>query len=328
MPIQLPEEAVASLLLDRANFCAATLESLELPAEFSHVEAADGSRVPYIILGNPTDAKSLVYTSTPYSTRLSDLSQQVRLKAQQEVLGENYCLIAAQLYEPKAQEFDRTEKAKIAEGSFVPLSDRLFAVMEKVPPRDDQEVVLYGFSMSADVMVETAYQSVRDPQRGLYEINKLGVFECARAAKRGRLAVIKAFADSGKDLYDNVMSYPSSALLEARDIDVLDPKAKKRHDNAMAKGVANYFRKDLSGNLALISGFSKPTSKKQLIELSESLDQPLIKVGRMQDSTVCPRSFFEGLLRSNSFVLMDLPGDHSNADSLARSASFILRTVS
>lgn len=318
-------EIYADRQLVAANFHNNSLAELQLPV-VQAAEAPSGVQVPYAVFGN-LDAPSLVFVTSPYGCRVNDESQMVRLKAQQDALGDDACIVGLHVYEPRVLELSRRERKTVASGSFRPYADRVLSVIEAVDPRDDQNIVLYGFSMGADVSVDTAYHMTTDPQRGIRSIERLAAIEPARSQKRGSIAVVRAFSTSGNDLYNNVLASHSVALLEARGIDPTDPRAKKKHDAQVAKDVVQGNIRDVRGNLANIRGFASDESLQQLNEMIRGDTLPRTLVGRMTESPVCIRAFMDALLPSDVLTKFEVAGDHSLADNVSKSAAFVVRAV-
>lgn len=315
----------ANLALRDEGFHGKQFGDLELP-DIRSTDAADGSRVYYSVYGNPNEARMLVFASAAYTTSQSDGQERVILSAQQAVLGSDYCLVGVQAYDPKHAKFDESQRYALSTGSFVPLADRTLTVIEKLKPRDDQQVALYGYSMGADVSVETSFQVLSNPERGLRQINKLGAFECARTIDRSSLEMFKTFSASGDELFDNILTSHSPALLEAQKVNSRHP-SKLKHELRVTKHVLGYVFRDIPGNLALLRGFATDASLNQLDYISTHPDGPSTVVGRASKSEVCVTSFAETLERGNKINVVRWQGDHSSADKLQNSAAFILRTI-
>lgn len=318
------EQTVASRLSD-AHFDELSLADLNLP-RIEHTEMSDGTDVPYAVFGNQ-DTEQLVFAISPYGCRVSDESQLVRLKAQQLALGDDACVVGLHVYDTAGLKLPASERDEVSGGSFRPYADRVLSVIEALDPRDDQQISLYGFSMGADVSIETVYQVVTDAQRGVVPIDRLGAIEPARSVKRGAFAVMNAFKNSGPDLYDNVIASASPALLEARDIDPDDPKAQKRHDARVAWDVMKANVLDVRGGIAHMRGFANDNSLQQLNELIELDVLPQTSIGRASESTICPPAFLSSLRPSDRVDTFTLPGDHSLADNIRMGAAMMVRAV-
>ncbi len=318
-------EIYADSQLSAAGFHSSSLTELQLPV-VQVAEAPGNVQVPYAVFGD-RDAPRLVFAISPYGCRVDDESQMVRLEAQQKALGNDACIVGLHVYEPGRLELSAHERRMIAGGSFRPYADRVLSVIEAVDPHDDQEIILYGFSMGADVSVDTAYRMTSDPQRGIRSVERLAAIEPARSQKRGALAVVRAFATSGDDLYDNVMASRSPALLEARGIDQADPRAKKKHDAQVTKDVVRGNLQDIRGNIANIRGFATDESLSQLNAMIQGDVLPIALVGRMTESPVCAQDFMDALLPSDNLRTFEAEGDHSLADNVSKSAAFAVRAV-
>ena len=283
----------------------------------------DNVESPFVVFGDANEARSIHITSVPYSTRVSDKSQLVRAAAQHVVLGPETALVVAQLYDPKNQRFNHSERKQTANGSFRPLAQRLSGVIEHVGVRDDQTLDMSGFSMAADVGVEAVWLALHDSNFSFPEVSRLGVFDPARVVSRGAIGVSIAFAGSGKGLFQNVVNSHSPALLEARGINPQDPEAEKKHEKSVNLGVVEWNLADPLGNIALMRGFGTNVTTLQLAEIVRNEDSPRTVVVRMEDSRVCPAKDLESL----SVPLVTESGDHSAADNILRGASFALQTA-
>lgn len=318
-------EIYADQQLATANFQNSSLEELQLPM-VQVAEAPGGAQVPYAVFGD-LDAPSVVFVTSPYGCRVDDESQMVRLEAQQKALGDDACVVGLHVYEPGKLELSAKERQVIASGSFRPYADRVLSVIEAVDPRDDQDVILYGFSMGADVSVDTTYRMATDPQRGIRSVERLAAIEPARSQKRGAIAVVRAFATSGDDLYDNVLASGSAALLEARGIDPTDSRAKKKHDAQVTKDVIRGNLRDVRGNIANIRGFATDETLGQLNDMIWDGVLPRTLVGRMTESPICTRVFMDTILPADNLAKFEVAGDHSLADNVSKSAAFAVQAV-
>lgn len=293
-----------------------------------HVDTPDGGRATYTVAGNIC-ARRVAIALTPYSTRITDDSQRVRLAAQQRAVGEDVCVVGVQAYDPANAKLSKEQRRIVAKGSFAPYVERVLTVVEVLQLSDDQSVGFYGFSKGADVSTETVYAIANDRNKGIRSYDGLAAIEPARTVRRGRLAMLRAFAGSGGDLFDNVVASDSPALLEARDIDlVYDHKAEKHHASEVKKGVAQYSLQDLPGNFANLGGFRTDTTLQQINEMVRLGILPPTLVGRMTESTVCHPSFIGQLQESRNLTPFEASGDHSLADNIRMSAAFMLYATS
>lgn len=300
-----------------------TVEELGLP-DIQTYEDQRGRQVPFAVYGD-LGAPNLVFSATTYSTSIEDKSQQIRMSAGQAVLGERYCVVGTTPYSPKTLGLTLPERKIVANGSFLPFADRMLGVIDTIAPKDDQKVILYGFSFGGDVAVELTHATLYDEQRGVVGIENLGVFDPARVANRGGLAVSNAFRTSGAELYYNVITSNSLALLEARNIDTYDPNAEKKHQKEVERGVAMYSLRDPLGNLAIIRGFGCDETLVQLDKVSRHANSPNTFLGRMSDSSVFPENDFEAFAGDVTKLL--LKGDHSAADNLIFNSALMLLTT-
>ncbi len=325
-------EALSTSRLEGAGFFSAGLSDLELVTPTTRMNGA--TLVRFSAYGNPSEAETIVFEPLPGTVKLDDLTIQLRLKAQQTALGEDYALVGVELYNPRDIRLNRDERRTTSQGFFGPFALRLLKTIETVGPRDDQKVGLYGYSLGADVSVEAAYENLTNETFGQTKIEHLGVYEACRMQNRGRVAlqraakVGQAFKDSGPDLFNNIVNTASPALLEASGIDINDPDAERKHAKSVEKVVKKYITKDILGNIAISSGLGHDITIDQLKFLCQHKDMPWTTLGRMRNSTMSPPGVaflhlpFVERLRTR---LHD--GDHSKADNLRYSAAFVLETV-
>lgn len=324
-------ERLSAERLEVAGFGHKSLAELQLP-EVQRL-SFNGTLVnlAYTELSNTPEADSVMFSVIPYSTRLEDDSIRLRLAAQQAVLGPDIALVGVQVYEPGYQELSGPQRKAVSTGSFAPFADRLLMTMELLHIRADQRIMLYGFSMGADVGVEAAYQNLTNPNRGAVMIESVGIFEPARVMKRGAIAVANTFGKSGKNLYRNVIESNSPALLEARGIDLYDKRAEKKHKAMVNRGVFDYNRKDVAGNFSILRGFGHNDTIEQINSMIHhaviSSDVPNMLVARMIYSGLTPREALKKIHRSDKVSVQEYAGDHSAADKLQRSGAFILQTA-
>lgn len=321
-------EAVAAERLEVFN--TRHLHELTLPKVWYAHSDREETGAFYAVAGNPVEARALIFSEVPHSTHLEDESIKVRLLAQQEVVGPDYCVIGVETYSPDVLKLSAVQRKAVRSGDFRPLSERFAAVVNTVKPRDDQGVYVYGFSRGADVGVQFTHDSLFNPNFAGSKVHKLGAFEIARTCRQIGLLTMINFGRSGGMLYQNVIESGSAALLEARGIDLANPRAEKQHNKEVQSGVVAYFMADIVGNLALTAGFSRPDSVTQLVDISFDKRSPLTIVGRMHDSRVFSDQDFEYLSKNVNhdwFVMREYVGDHAAADKLSRSAAFMLETV-
>lgn len=285
-----------------------------------------GETVLYWTAGDLAVARHVVISPIPFSTRVSDASMQVRLAAQQAVLGDEFAVVGVQDYEPGSQEYSRQQNRTIYKGDFSPMADRILAVVDGVVS-DEQLLHVYGYSRGADVGTQLVYNMVHDVNRGIAEVKTLGVVDAARTAERNVLQVFSDFGKSGNDLWTNVLQSTSSTLLEARGIDVHDERAEKEHQRAIERSVIRYFMSDLVGVVQYGRGTGTVLTLTQLAELSDRADSPSICIGRTQDSTVFPEGAFNKIKEDQIVNKFLIPGDHSVADRLQMSGALIVRST-
>ncbi len=324
-------EILASHRLRAAGFHEKSLADLELPKEQRLKFEGTPVNLCYIEMGNTAEAETVIFSVIPYSTTLEDNSIKVRLAAQQTVLGPDAAVVGVQVYEPVNQGLSPKQRELVASGSFEPFADRLLMTVDLLNIREDQRIGLYGFSMGADVSAEAVYSNIKNHNRGIARIERLGVFEPVRVLKRGAVAVAGTFGKSGKNLYQNVIASDSPALLEARGIDLAYKRAAKKHADSVNKGVLGYNRKDIRGNYAILRGFGHDYTIARLNEMSlagiSNKDMPQMVVARLMDSGLTPQKALAKLRTGDNLEVFEYEGDHSAADKLQRSGAFILQTA-
>jgi pimeloyl-ACP methyl ester carboxylesterase len=324
-------ETLAQHRLRAAGFHEKSLADLELPQVQRLEFVGTPVNLCYIEMGNTAEAETVIFSVIPYSTTLEDNSIKVRLAAQQATLGPETAVVGVQVYEPVHQGLSPKQRELIAAGSFEPFADRLLMTMQLLNIREDQRISLYGFSMGADVSTEAAYSNIKNQNRGIARIERLGVFEPVRVMKRGAIAVAGTFGKSGKNLYQNVIDSDSPALLEARGIDLTDKRAAKKHAASVNRGVLGYNRKDIRGNYAILRGFGHDYTIARLNEMSlagiSNKDMPQMIVARLMDSGLTPRKALARLRTGENLEVFEYEGDHSAADKLQRSGAFVLQAA-
>lgn len=306
----------AALSLSSGSYHDETLEGAALP----DVQDAHGVRFAQF---GPKDAQHVILESAPYLTPLDKSHYLLRLRAQQAVLGEDYSVIGVEAFKP-AGGFSREDRKAFATGSFSLLAANVLRVAEATAVDDEQHHYAYGYSLGADVSVQTAYDVRTNPNRGVINLKGLGAIETARVADRGFM-VIKAMGDSGKGLARNIMASDSPALEEAWDVnaDMSFADVEKKIGKGVNAGIAGYMRSGVLANLALIRGFGTDKSVSQLNLLAHT-DLPVV-LGRQEGSTVCPPEFIDRYADKPHFVTYTETGnDHSADDNLVGSAGRIL----
>jgi hypothetical protein len=307
--------------LASSNLASAPIADLSFP-DVRLAEVAGHDRAPYQVFGQP-DAPYILPKATPYLTGLEPHFD-LRLATEQEALGEQYCVVGFEAFRPGA--FSHGQRRQLADGNFEPLSERVLSVVEAMRLKGHQRVAPNGFSLSADVAVQTAYDLACNANRGVADIAGVGAFEFARATNRGRVSMMSAMNASGKDLSKNITSSGMSSLYEAWGI---DRAALSKDDKAVARAVGRRVNRELVrymcagvlDNLAIIKGFATDRSIAQLRKLAETTDVPIM-VSRHLASTVCPSGPYEELVRRASRInSLVLPGDHSSDDNVPLSAA-------
>lgn len=323
----------AAALLEESGFHAAKMKDLDLPG-VEYASSLDGTIAQYLAFGDVQEAEAVHVTVVPYTTLVKDRSQQVRGHAEHIGQGGGTALVKTEVYNPWEQRLPHKQRAKVAEGDFSPLAQRLSNLVEQLHLRDDQHLYMSGFSMGGDVTAEVLARTMSDPNFYFpHRIDGVGIFEAARMVNRNRhllgrrASVAIDFARSGKDLHDNVLASQSPALLEARGIDPDNPKAKKDHDKWVMQDGARWMRRDIEGNWALLGGFGTDQTAQQLNRLRWFKGLPNITLIRMADSWMMPEASIRDLAGVPGFELITEPGDHSAADNVVRAAGHARRVV-
>lgn len=315
-------------LLAISGFDYKNLAEIDLP-DVMHAENGDKLAIPYAVFGD-VDAPNVVLESAPMFTELASPHYMLRLKAQQEALGAAYALIGIQGFEPTKGSFTAKDRAEMVKGSFTPLSERVFRVGEELElDKYGQNVLAYGYSLGADVAIQVTNDTLTNPSRGVFDINALGAVEAARIANRGLVATQKAFGDSGKQLFDNVVASNFPALEEAWKIAPFDGNARKKFDKAVIRGLAQYIRSGPKNNFAILRGFGTDASAVQLDRIMTSKATKIpVMLGRQYDSTVCTEDFHDEYFKRygtlTRFRRLAEEGDHSADDNIRKSAGRIL----
>jgi len=322
---------MAQQRLDAANFRTRSLVELNLPL-IQVAETVDNKPVEFQVYGDPNSARIIVIEPLPYSVRLSDESQQVHLAAKQEVLGEEYCMVGVQPYDPKKARYSFKELIKISKGDSRPMAERILAVIGMLPIRDDQELILQGYSLAGDISIETANLLLTDKNRGIRRVDRLHVTEYARGKKYqhklvGAITVAMAFNNSGGDLFSSIVAGDARALLEATGIDPMDSKAEKKHKSKVMWGVLAYAFSDMPATAAGFLGAATSTSFDQLNDMGASSSSPLIRALRMDRSLICLPPFTDSLTPHDKLKTFVEPGDHATGNDLIRETGFTLRAA-
>ncbi|MDB5166243.1 MAG: hypothetical protein JWM37_315 [Candidatus Saccharibacteria bacterium] len=289
-------------------------------------EVAVTHDVRYAVVG-AVDAPNVILESAPYLTAIDKPHYLLRLMAQQEVLGENYAVVGIEAFNPAMNLTHRQRKA-IAAGSFSVYATNVLRVAEAVHCEDDQVFSAYGYSLGGDVAVQTAYDVATNENRGVINIQGLGAVEAARVDNRG-LRVVKAMADSGKNLWQNVRNSESEALNVAWGIDenMTDEQIKEAVSHIDVRFLAGYMLRGPLHIRALISGSGTRETVHQLDHLSYT-DLPVV-LGRQAASKVCTPEFIDRYAEAFT-VFTEFGNDHSADDNLIRSAGralFFARTI-
>jgi pimeloyl-ACP methyl ester carboxylesterase len=290
----------------------------------------DNAPVPYVVFGTKVkDAPYKILEISPYATELDSPHYQLRLGAQQDVLGPEYCIIGVQAYDPVGQTLSSVEKVQMAAGNFSPLSTRVLRVAKHLGLDKNESNYVYGYSLGADVAIQTASELLGDANRGVVPLKSLGAVEAARVSDRGAMAVMKAMKASGNDLFENILGSRAKALTEAWGIE--DTARAEKHrgfDGRLMAGMAKYWLGSLSANIAITKGFG---TEQSLLQASLIVVDGLPTfIGRQKASSVCPESFITSLesLGQPNLVTLQEKGDHSADDNIRRSAARILYFIS
>ena len=117
-------------LIESGFFERSLAEITERPVQVT--ETLAGEAALYWAAGDLATAQHVVISPLPFSTRVSDASMQVRLAAQQAVLGDEFAVVGVQDYEPGTQEYSRQQNRVIRKSDFSPMADRVLTVVDRV----------------------------------------------------------------------------------------------------------------------------------------------------------------------------------------------------
>lgn len=325
--------ALAGERLIETGFLSLSLEEMDRPID-RFAEANDGTKVRYRVYGD-LDASAIVLTTPNYTVTLDHESHEVKMNAYQTVLGNNYCLVSAELFHPKSQPFNHKQRKDIAHGSFRPFAERFLSVAKAVKRHEGQNIVLANYSLGADVGFEYEFQYLFNSNWDSPEIHVVSGVEAARVENRSRIQadagrrMINLFDRSGKNLFSNIVLSDSDALIAAHGIDFAQTNPGKKFMSKTKQDViVNYWLKNPLSNWAITQGFGSDKTKQQLNAISSMpADQrPLTIVGRLRDSLINTEEFYKSLAGSDLVLFQEL-GDHSSGDHLQLGAGFILRAV-
>lgn len=325
-------EQISYDLLEDVGFGQKRLSEHSLPSK-RYIRDGDQA-IPYAVHGD-LDAPNVILHSTPYLTRL-DPHFSLRLQAQQAALGDEYCVVGVEAYNPSETAFHKDERRRLSSGDFSPLSERMLRVGEHIGQltlRDMDNISFYGYSMGADVAVQTAYDALTNENRGVIGVGAIGAVEPARSVHGRGLKVMLDMQQSGKRMFRNILESDVPALNEAWNIDndaVALGKIKAQEIKNMGKvvfGAGAYLLRSPRSNYALIKGFGTSKSVDQLWEIGTKTDTPIF-LGRARDSKVFPEHamepFVEPLNNSEHGLTHIIEDDHSADDNIRKSAARIL----
>ena len=283
---------------------------------------------------NYQDAGTVLLTAPPFSTSLDDENIQVRNAALQKGLGKDFQVVSGEYYNPSISSYPAEGRKALARGDYSLFYDRMFRIIEVCAPDDERDLVLYGFSLPADIVAGVAHQNLYAESKGSRPIKNLGVYAPARSHDRGPTRVIRAartagaFMTSGQRLWDNVLASDSPALLEARGIDLSKKMAKTRHDLGLAAVLGRYVRKDARGVTAGFAGSGFASTRQLMYDISIHPDAPESVYARMVKDRLTKPDFAKGLTESEKLWIEQFEGlDHAAADSLANNLAFAFQTA-
>ncbi len=296
------------------------------------------------------ETHSVIYDFNPYGVSIDDPSMMVRRKAQAVVLGKGFAVFGIEVSNPRTIPLNRYQRQLVSDGSFSPYAHRAVKAMESIrnsygSGATDARQVLYGFSMGADVAAETTSQLINNQHLGIMAVDRLGAFDPARTGQRGKKAMAQDFANSGPDLFDEVIASEVNSLLEARQIYRTDAIGQRNHIARITRQVIMANMRNPRENLAVLESFGTDQTTKNLLAIGRTGMVKTI-VGRMGESTVCLTDMVEALESEQSVICMspdiqtfgtyshtptkvlEYHGyTHAAADNLIKSAGFLLSTV-
>lgn len=320
-----------------------TLSLEELRTTFPNVVpwelSADGTYSSVQVWGNLREARDVIVEGTQYTTRLSDMAQQLRGNVAYTLAsvatGDTpIAYVRYSDYEPGKQPLLPRQRTVVNRGDFLPLARRQASVVHKLHLRDDQRLLLLNYSKAADVTIEATYRALFDESFYYpHPIFAVGAAEPARMVDRryalgGRhLNMSMAFGAAGRDLFENIVTSDSIPLLEAHEADFGMsifhlPDAQQRLRKALGQRGMQWMRGDVLGNRAMIGGFATARSADQLFEMQHRQDMPPTLLVRM-DRGLAPDEVVLDL-GSPHLDVRTLAGDHSADDNLLSAGRRVL----
>jgi hypothetical protein len=284
------------------------------------------SEVPYTVHGDVAQAKHVIFETADYLTPLSKEHYQLRLSAQQESLGPDFCVVGVEAFSSQPRIFSRTQLNTLKSGDFEPVASRVFRVIDSVGLSEDQTASVGGSSLGGDISIQVAHDSSFNENRGIVEITGLKAIEPARVRDRNvkKLRIAKAFASSGDKFFSNIIESDSVDLLRAFDLDVDDPsKSELKHNIKTVTGILGYWARAPLANLALLNGFGYDTSYRQLADIVQYDAVPAVMVATCEDSTVSSTNILEVVDHFGSSTQQGLVienNDHSAENNIQESA--------
>ncbi len=324
--MEIPESYVnlANYRLEEAGFSTLDLIDHNLPNILT-VKNGDSEPIDIQIHGG-IKAPNIVIESTTYLTSLHEKHEPLRVKAKQVALGDDFAVVAVDTFDPQIS-FTADQRHKLHIGDFSPLSERIFRVINHLDLSDDQKILAYGYSMGADIAVQTAHDNQLNPNRGSVNLIGVGSEEMARCLKRGAISVTLAMAQSGGLLVKNIQDSKVPALDEAWKITGLDNKKATRAINfPVLLNLIKYANSGKRNNWAIINGFGTEKSTDQVLELLNKTELPVF-IGRQAMSKVFSADALSKIIfqdkSSNGDYLVE-NNDHSADDNIRQAAARIL----
>ncbi len=310
---------LSSEMLDEAGYRSANIEDLVLPNTYYMID--DGVQVPYSVTGDLKTAETVLVTTPDYTSDIKEPFNKVIAAANQTVLGNNVATIAVQAYAAGDIPFSEAAVKNPEERVFPELARRVIAIASS-RTSSDQNVVLTGSSLGADVMTQVANDLAFDPNLGVMDFSILGINDPGRVINRSAIKMIAAFVTSGKRQFENTTGYPSPALLDSRNIDSHGKLGSLKYQARVGRDVAKYIAKSPRDALVVPKAFGTDTTIQNLNRLAQIGLADRLYVSRATDSTIFVKAGIQALdpvIRLEEYV-----NDHSATENLAINAGLSL----
>lgn len=281
-------------------------------AEFSVVESPDGALNPTMVFGDMTSAEIIVAETVFFGARITDPTQIDRFASHQEVLGKKFCVVATQVFDPVLNPFSREQQRVINGGSFVPFAERFASVIEGQEFDPDQELRLLGYSQAGDVAVQTVHSALHGKIELPSRVTMMGAMDFARTKDRWVPRMMGTFALSAPNMYENIVSSGSPALMESMGIDPSKRFMKQRHLARAVRETLAWGMVDVLGMYRLVNGFGTVESLIQVNEIVAHPDGPdRTTIGVSTEAQIFHDSGLELLVPDPKLAVIGFKEDHS-----------------